>query len=92
MTDQVNLIPFSRSIIGGKKTEKAEARLSSELKERMRRKWMDDGFQSESEYIEFIVAVDVCGLEHVRSVIQQRFGRVFFSSDSGQTSGMGEQQ
>ena len=92
MADQLPFIPFSRSIIGGKKTEKFEGRVSYDLKELARRKWMDDGFQSESEYLEFVVAVDVCGVEHVRSLIQQRYGRVFSLSDSSQTNGEGAQQ
>ncbi|MNS45100.1 hypothetical protein D3C72_775600 [compost metagenome] len=92
MADDFTPIPFSRSLIGGKKTEKMEFRLSDELKELARRKWNDDGFPSESEYLEFIVAVDVCGVEHVRSLIQQRYGRVFSLSDSRQTNGEGAQQ
>ncbi|WP_312463521.1 hypothetical protein [Comamonas sp.] len=86
MTDDFTPIPFSRSLIGGKKTEKFEGRVSYDLKELARRKWSDDGFQSESEYIEFLVAVDVCGVDHVRSLIQQRYGRVFSLSDKRQTS------
>ncbi|WP_312531343.1 hypothetical protein [Comamonas sp.] len=85
MTDDFTPIPFSRSLIGGKKTEKLESRISDELKELARRKWMDEGFQSESEYLEFVVAVDVCGVDHVRSLIQQRYGRVFSLSDKRQT-------
>ncbi|ARU06162.1 hypothetical protein CCO03_17090 [Comamonas serinivorans] len=77
-------IPFSRALIGGKKNSKLEARVSDELKEAARRRWMDAGFSSESEYIEHVVSIDVFGKEHVRSLILQRLDRVGGVSDNAQ--------
>lgn len=73
---------FARSTIGGKKTEKLEARVSDELKEAVRRRWTDDGFGSESEWLEHLVAVACFGFEHVRMVHEQRLRRVGYLSDS----------
>ena len=87
MTENPNNVPmFARAILGWKKTEKAEARISYELKEDSRRKWMDDGFSSESEYIDFLMSVDVYGKDHVRSLIERRFSRVFSLSDKGRAN------
>lgn len=75
----------SRSIVGGKKTAKAELRVSDELKEAMRRKWMDAGFGSESEYLETLVTIDVFGFEHVRMLQEKRLRSVCGVSDNGPT-------
>lgn len=77
---------FSRAVIGGKKTEKLEARISEELKEAVRRKWHDLGFASESEWLETLVAVNVFGAEHVRMVQEQRLRRVCSVSDIAPTA------
>jgi hypothetical protein len=77
---------FSRSIVGGKKTAKMEARVSDELKEAMRRKWMDAGFNSEAEYLETLVSCDVFGLEHVRMVMDRRIASVCNVAVLGQES------
>lgn len=76
---------FARAIIGGKKTEKLEARCSGELKEAVRRKWHDDGFSSESEWLEMLAAVAVFGYDHILSVQEERLKRVSFLSDMGET-------
>lgn len=76
---------FARAIIGGKKTEKLEARCSDELKEAVRRKWHDDGFSSESEWLEMLAAVAVFGVDHIRTVQEERLLRVGFLSDIGTT-------
>lgn len=78
---------FARSILGGKKSSKLEARVSDELKERVRRRWMDLGFGSESEYLETLATVDCVGKEHVRMVQDRRLGMVGSLSDSAQTGG-----
>jgi len=76
---------FSRSIVGGKKTARMEMRVSDEMKEAVRRKWMDAGFNSESEYLETLVSCDVFGLDHVRMVMERRIASVCRVSDSGRT-------
>jgi len=76
---------FSRSILGGKKSSKLEARVSDELKEGVRRRWMDLGYQSESEYLEHLTTVDCFGKEHVRMVLERRLGMVGSLSDSAPT-------
>lgn len=76
----------SRSLIGGKKTAKVEARVSDELKEAMRRKWMDAGFGSESEYVETVLSIDVLGFEHVRMLQERRLRAVWNVSDTRPTS------
>ena len=73
---------FSRSIFGGKKQSKLEARVSDELAELVRRRWVDLGFQSQSEYLEYVVAVDVVGPEHIRMVTDRRLSMVCKTSDS----------
>lgn len=76
---------FARATIGGKKTDKIEARVSDELKEAVRRQWMDGGFSSESEWLERLAAVACFGFEHVRMVEEQRLRRVCFVSDMSLT-------
>ena len=72
---------FARAVIGGKKTAKLEARVSDDLKEAVRRKWHDGGFESESEWLEMLAAVACFGTEHVRMVQEQRLRRVSLLSD-----------
>lgn len=69
-------VRLSRAIIGGKKIERMEARVSYELKEAARRRWVDAGYSSEAEYLETLVSVDVFGVDHVRSVMLQRLDAV----------------
>lgn len=76
---------MARALIGGKKTEKLEARVSDEVKEAVRRRWTDLGYRSESEYLEEMVVIDIFGVEHLRSVLEQRFSRFSHSSDIGRT-------
>lgn len=76
---------FSRSILGGKKSSKLEARVSDELKEGVRRRWVDLQFSSESEYLEYLATVDCFGKGHVRMVQERRLGLVSSLSDSAQT-------
>lgn len=76
-----NLPLFSRSIMGGKKNSKLEARITDELKESVRRRWSDRGFSSESEYLEMLVMVDVFGREHVSMMHTQRLRMVCGLSD-----------
>ena len=73
----------SRALIGGKKIERMEARVSYELKEAARRRWVDAGYSSEAEYLETLVSVDVFGVDHVRSVMLQRLNAVGDLSGKG---------
>ncbi|WP_225784692.1 hypothetical protein [Xenophilus sp. Marseille-Q4582] len=85
-SDQDGDLPaFARSILGGKKTSKLEARISDEVKEAVRRRWVDLGFGSESEYLETLVTVDVFGKAHVRMVQERRLAMVGGASDTGPT-------
>ena len=79
-------IRLSRALIGGKKIDKIEARVSYELKEALRRKWVDEGFNSESEYLEMLVSVNVFGADHVQSVLDRRLRAVGLVSDKGRSS------
>lgn len=76
---------FARSILGGKKTAKLEARISEDLKESVRRRWVDLQFSSESEYLEYLASVDCFGKSHVRMVLEKRLGMVSGLSDVAQT-------
>lgn len=76
-------IKASRAIIGGKKIDRMETRVSYELKEAARRRWVDAGYSSESEYLETLISVDVFGVDHVRSVMLQRLNAVSNVSDKG---------
>jgi len=73
----------SKSVVGGKKIEKIEARISYELKEALRRKWVDAGFASESEFLEMLIAVNVFGPAHVHSLLANRIHAVGGLSDKG---------
>lgn len=77
---------YSRSVDGGKKNSKVESRVSDELKEAVRRKWMDCGFSSESEYIEKLCAISVWGAEHVRMMEERKINRVSLLSDTAQSA------
>lgn len=78
---------FSRSLLGGKKTERVDARVSDNLKEAIRRRWTDLGFGSESEYIEFLVTVDCFGVDHIRNVTDRRLSLVCALFNNGPTTG-----
>ena len=66
----------SRSILGGKKSARIESRVSDDLKEAIRRRWMDVGFESESQYIEYLVTADCFGKDHIRMVQDRRLSMV----------------
>jgi hypothetical protein len=76
---------LSRSPIGGKKSARVEARVSEDLKEAIRRRWIDIGFASESEYIEFLTTVDCFGEGHVRMLHERRLSLVRTLSDKAPT-------
>lgn len=78
---------FSRALFGGKKNSKLEGRVSDELKEAVRRRWMDMGFESESAYLEFLAVCDCIGKDHVRMVMERRLGMVCVASDTPPTRG-----
>jgi hypothetical protein len=78
---------FSRSLLGGKKTCKIEARVSDEVKEAIRRRWVDLGYGSESEYIETLATVDCYGVDHVRMIQDRRLSMVCSVSAIAPTAG-----
>ena len=82
--DETDSIKTSRAIIGSKKIEKIEARVSYELKEALRRRWVDQGFSSESEYLEMLVSVNLFGADHVHSVLSNRLRAVGLVSDKAE--------
>ncbi|MBH2008313.1 MAG: hypothetical protein I8H71_01300 [Xanthomonadaceae bacterium] len=83
-----NLIAmFARGIFGGKKSSKMEARVSDELKEGALRRRLQYGFRTESEYLEYLVTLDVCGAEHVRMIHEARLAMVGRPSDNVLTQG-----
>ena len=84
-TAEAGVPMFARSILGGKKTSKLEARVSDDLKESVRRRWVDLQFSSESEYLEYLASVDCFGKSHVRMVLEKRLGMVSSLSDVAQT-------
>ncbi len=73
---------FARSILGGKKTAKVEARVTDDVKEAVRRRWMDLCFNSESEYLEMLLTMDCFGKDHVRMIRLQQVERVCGLSDN----------
>jgi hypothetical protein len=72
---------FARAVIGGKKSAKVDARVSDELKEGMLRRRIELGFRSESEYVDYVLSVDVFGAEHLQMVHESRLRAVCKSSD-----------
>ncbi|WP_159053733.1 hypothetical protein [Variovorax sp. PMC12] len=86
MTDDIPM--FARSVLGGKKTAKLEARVSDDLKETVRRRWVDLGFESESQYLEYLATVDCYGVEHVRMVHERRLSMVRTLSATSQTGAL----
>ena len=72
---------FARSVLGGKKRAKVDARVSDELKEGMLRRRIELGFASESEYVDYVLSVDVFGAEHVQMVHETRLALVRRMSD-----------
>lgn len=81
MIDQNQEIQCAHAIDGGKKNDKLEARVSDDLKEAFRRKWLDSGFASESECLEKLAAVFAWGPEHVRMMEERKIRRVSLLSD-----------
>lgn len=86
MSNDPNVPLFARAILGGKKTCKVEARVSDEVKEAVRRRWLDLGFASESEYLETLVTIDCYGKSHVRMVRDQQIAMVCGLADTAPTA------
>lgn len=62
---------FSRSVFGGKRTAKCEARINDEVKMDLQRTCHELDM-SESDYIERLVRVSLYGLDHVLSMERAR--------------------
>jgi hypothetical protein len=66
---------FARSPMGGKRTAKAEARITEETKEAMRRKCHELGI-TESDYLDRLICVSLYGIDHVLNVERHRTAMV----------------
>lgn len=81
---------FSRSPVGGKRTAKAEARVTDDTKEALRRKCHELGL-SESDYIDRLICVSLYGIDHVLNLERQRTVMVCgLSATSQQKQGAGQ--
>lgn len=78
-----NGVLFSRSVLGGKRTAKAEARVTDDTKEALRRKCHELDM-SESDYIDRLICISLYGLDHVLNVERQRTVMVCGLSASSQ--------
>ena len=66
---------FSHSVGGGKRTEKAEARINYQTKSDLQRKCHELGI-SESDYIDRLIHVSLYGIDHVLSLQQELTAKV----------------
>ena len=66
---------FARSVLGGKRTDRIEARVTDEMKIDLKRRCNQLGM-TESDYIERLVAVSLYGIEHVQMIERQRTEQV----------------
>lgn len=78
---------FARSPMGGKRTAKAEARITEETKEAMRRKCHELGI-TESDYLDRLICVSLYGIDHVLNVERQRTAMVCGLSAHGLQQGV----
>lgn len=66
---------FARSVLGGKRTDRIESRVTDEMKLDLRRRCNELGM-TESDYIERLVAVSLYGIEHVQMIEHERIRQV----------------
>lgn len=66
---------FARSLTGGKRTNRAEARITDELKIDLQRKCHELSM-TESDYIDRLLSIALYGFEHVRSMELTRLEQV----------------
>lgn len=71
MTTDSRSPSFARSVVGGKRNSKAEARITDETKEDLRRRCNELGM-TESDYIDRLICVSLYGIDHVLNLEQQR--------------------
>lgn len=71
MADQA----FARSVLGGKRTDRIESRVTDEMKLDLKRRCNHLGM-TESDYIERLVAVSLYGIEHVQMIERTRIEEV----------------
>ena len=71
---------FARTAIGGKRTSKAEARVSDETKFALQRRCHEIGL-TESDYIDRLLCISLFGKEHVLSVMREQTEKVCGLSD-----------
>lgn len=77
---------FSRSPMGGKRTAKAEARITEDTKEALRRKCHELDM-SESDYIDRLLCASLYGVDHVLNIEKQRTFMVCGLSAFGRQGG-----
>lgn len=78
---------FARSPMRGKRTAKAEAHITDDTKEELRRKCNELGI-SESDYLDRLICVSLYGVEHVLNVERERTLRVCGVAANAQQSGV----
>lgn len=66
---------FARSVLGGKRTDRIESRVTDELKLDLKKRCNQLGM-TESDYIERLVAVSLYGIEHVQMIERKRIEEV----------------
>lgn len=68
-------IALARSVLGGKRSARVEARVTDELKFELQRRCHEIGI-TESDYLERLLSVSLFGLEHVQMIEQERIRQV----------------
>jgi hypothetical protein len=69
-------VKFSRSPIGGKKTESIRFRCAPDLKDRVDRLAHELDFHSTNEFCELVMALVCCGESHCKSIASERVAKV----------------
>jgi hypothetical protein len=69
-------VRFSRSPIGGKKTETIRFRCAPDLKDRVDRLAHELDFHSTNEFCEMVMALVCCGESHCKSIASDRVAKV----------------
>lgn len=78
---------FARSTLGGKRTNKCEAKITDEMKFALERRAHELGMTI-SDYLERLLAVNLYGIDHVLNVERERTTKVIgLSADWTQGAG-----
>lgn len=79
-----DLPAFARSVMGPKRTSKAEARITDETKLALARRVHELGM-TESDYLDKLICCNLFGIDHVVSLEQERIKQVMGLSAVVQT-------